>query len=281
MPKVSIVIPCYNQGQYIDETVNSCLAQTYDDIEIIIVNDGSTDEATNTLLSNYSRPKTKVINKENGGLAEARNTGIAAATGKYILPLDSDDKIAPTYIEKAVNVIENNTKIGIVYCLAEFFGAKQGIWPLKEYRFPDILSGNRIFCTALFHKSNWEKVGGYKKEMIYGLEDYEFWLSLIENGVEVYRIPEVLFYYRQHQVSMITKLSENIEKQSYSLNKIFSFHTNMYRQNYKHLTKSTRRRFDIFCGKKPPFLYKEKTSTHNIYHIGKFKIMLKKNRSKT
>lgn len=278
MPRVSIVIPCYNHGQYVDEAVNSCLAQTYDDIEIIIVNDGSTDEATNTLLNNYSRPKTKVINKQNGGLAEARNTGIAAATGKYILPLDADDKIAPTYIEKAVNVIENNDEIGIVYCLAEFFGAKQGLWPLKEYKFPDILNSNRIFCTALFRKLDWEKVGGYKKEMIYGLEDYEFWLSLIENGVGVYRIPEVLFYYRQHEISMITKLSDSLEKCTFSFNKIFSFHTDMYKQNYNFLAKSMRRRFDAFCGKKPPFLYKEKTSTHMIYHIGKLQIKLRRNK---
>ncbi|MBE6467087.1 MAG: glycosyltransferase family 2 protein [Alphaproteobacteria bacterium] len=278
MPRVSIVIPCYNHGQYVDEAVNSCLAQSYDDIEIIIVNDGSTDEATNTLLNNYSKPKTKVINKQNEGLAEARNTGIAAATGKYILPLDADDKIGPTYIEKAVNVIENNDKIGIVYCLAEFFGAKQGLWPLKEYKFPDILNSNRIFCTALFRKSDWEKVGGYKKEMIYGLEDYEFWLSLIENGVGVYRIPEVLFYYRQHEVSMITKLSDSLEKYTFSFNKIFSFHTDMYKQNYNFLAKSMRRRFDAFCGKKPPFLYKEKTSSHKIYHIGKLQIKLRRNK---
>lgn len=278
LAKVSIVIPCYNHGQYVDEAVNSCLAQTYDNIEIIIVNDGSTDEATNTLLNNYSRPKTKIINKQNEGLAEARNTGIAAATGKYILTLDADDKIAPTYIEKAVNVIEHNDKIGIVYCLAEFFGVRQGKWELEKYHFPNILNENIIFCTALFRKSDWEKVGGYKQEMIYGMEDYEFWLSLIENGAEVYRIPEVLFYYRQHQVSMLTKLGADIEKRNFSFNKIFSFHTDMYKQNYNFLTKSMRRRFDAFCGKKPPFLYKEKTSYHKIYHIGKLQIKLKRKR---
>ena len=110
MPKVSIVIPCYNHGKFVDETVQSCLKQTYQDIEIIIVNDGSTDEYTNTLLKDYQRPKTKVITIQNQGLPTARNTGIREAVGEYILPLDADDKIAPTYIEKAVNVIEKNKK---------------------------------------------------------------------------------------------------------------------------------------------------------------------------
>ena len=145
--KVSIIIPCYNQGQYVDDAVSSCLAQTYDNIEIIIVNDGSTDKFTNDFLSKYQRPKTKVINKRNEGLAEARNTGINNATGKYILPLDADDKIAPTYVEKAVQIIEQDESVGIVYCLAEYFGVT-----LKEINIKDINGGKRLpikVCSSL------------------------------------------------------------------------------------------------------------------------------------
>ena len=272
--KVSIIIPCYNQGQYVDDAVSSCLAQTYDNIEIIIVNDGSTDKFTNDFLSKYQRPKTKVINKRNEGLAEARNTGINNATGKYILPLDADDKIAPTYVEKAVQIIEQDESVGIVYCLAEYFGVKQGLWRLKEYKFPDILNSNCIFCTALFRRSDWEKVGGYRKEMLYGWEDYEFWLSLIEKGVGVYRLPEVLFYYRQHNMSMATQIIG--ERQRFLFNKLFAFHGNLYKKNYKHLDESVRTMFDTFCGKKAPFFYKEKTKTHKIYHLGKLVIKFKR-----
>ena len=272
MVKVSIVIPCYNQGQYVEESVQSCLEQTYQDIEIIVVNDGSTDEETNRFLSNYERPKTKVITTKNQGLAMARNTGIAAATGDYILPLDADDKIAPTYIEKAVKILDDNKNIGIVYCDAEFFGAQQGPWKLLEYKFSTQLNGNCIFCTSLFRKSDWEKVGGYKKEMKYGWEDYEFWLSLIEKGCEVYKIPEVLFYYRQHETaSMLKKIDE--EKQKYLCDVIFSFHKKLYKKNRALLTSKTRQMFDEF---NHTFFYKTKTETHKIYHLGGMTIKMKR-----
>ena len=116
MTKVSVVIPCYNQGAFIDDAVNSVLAQTFSDFEIIIVNDGSTDATTNALLERYSRPKTTVIHTENQGVCAARNTAIKAAAGKYILPLDADDKIEPTYLEKAVNVFDNHPETGVVWC---------------------------------------------------------------------------------------------------------------------------------------------------------------------
>ena len=92
MMKVSVIIPCYNQGQYIEEAVKSVLAQTYQNFEIIIVNDGSTDEFTNKLLSDYDKQKTKVLHTDNQGLASARNNGIKVAKGKYILPLDADER---------------------------------------------------------------------------------------------------------------------------------------------------------------------------------------------
>ncbi len=91
MPKVSVIIPCYNHGKYIDEAVDSILNQTFKDFEIIIVNDGSTDELTNNKLKQYDKPKTFVINKENEGLSVARNTAIKRAVGEYILTLDADD----------------------------------------------------------------------------------------------------------------------------------------------------------------------------------------------
>ena len=95
MPKVSVIIPCYNQGACLEEAVDSVLAQTFQDFEILVVNDGSTDEATIRMLGKYERPKTRVIHTDNQGLAMARNNGIREARGAYILPLDADDKIGP------------------------------------------------------------------------------------------------------------------------------------------------------------------------------------------
>ncbi len=240
---VSVVIPCFNHGKFIDEAVNSVLNQTFQDFEIIIVNDGSTDEFTNELLKNYSKPKTKVIMTENQGVSVARNVGIKEAKGKYILPLDADDKILPAYLEKAVKIIEENTKFGIIYCEAEFFGAKTEKWNLPEYRFSDILNGNCIFCTALFRKSSWKKVNGYKKEMKNAWEDYEFWLSLIEIGEEVYRIPEVLFQYRQHKISSRNNSADARKTRLLLHKQIIKFHLQMYYNNLKFLKSKTLKMF--------------------------------------
>jgi glycosyltransferase involved in cell wall biosynthesis len=201
-PHVSVIIPCYNQGKYIEEAVESVLAQSYDDLEIIIVDDGSTDGETRRFLEGYAPPKTRILYSENKGVSHARNLGIQEASGSYILPLDGDDKIAATYVEKAVRVLDADAKMGIVYCEADFFGSKTGPWKLPAYRFPDILVGNSIFCTAMFRKSDWAKVGGYKESMRSGWEDWEFWLSLIEAGAGVFQIPETLFYYRQAENGM-------------------------------------------------------------------------------
>jgi len=228
MPKVSVIIPCYNQGQYIDEAVNSVLAQTFQDFEIIIVNDGSTDEFTNEILKNYNKPKTRVIHTTNQGLSAARNNGIKASVGEYILPLDADDKIADTYLEKAVKVLDENQKIGIVYCEAEFFGSKTGKWKLQEYTYENILIANMIFCSAFFRRIDYNKTNGYDSKMIYGWEDWEFWLSLIEFNILIYKIPEICFYYRVKTSSMITELIKDAFKRKHLHSYVFYKHINLY-----------------------------------------------------
>jgi glycosyltransferase involved in cell wall biosynthesis len=182
--------------------VESVLQQTWQDFEIIIVNDGSTDEYTNRLLASYSRPQTRIITIANQGLAQARNTGIAAAQGEYILPLDADDRIGREYLEKAISILDDQPKTGIVYCQAEKFGAESGPWHSADYSLRRMLLGNLIFCSALFRREDWKRTGGYKPEMKAGWEDWDFWLSLLELGREVYRIPDVLFFYRVKEVSM-------------------------------------------------------------------------------
>jgi len=229
MPKVSIIIPCYNQGQYVDEAVDSVLAQTFQDFEIIIVNDGSIDDFTNEKLINYNKPKTIVIHTTNQGLSAARNNGIKASSGVYILPLDADDKIATTYLEKAVKKLDSKKRIGIVYCKAEYFGEKTGEWVLPDYNFYEFLNGNQIFCSGFFRRVDYNKSKGYNSNMIYGWEDWDFWLSLIENDIEVYRVPEVLFYYRIRANSMLRTMV--YEEQLYLHNMRFINHIKLYAKN--------------------------------------------------
>jgi glycosyltransferase involved in cell wall biosynthesis len=230
-PTVSVIIPCYNQGQYLDEAVGSVLAQTLQEFEIIVINDGSTEPETISLLQNYSKPTLKVIHTENRGPASARNTGITQAKGKYILPLDADDRIAPTYLEKAVPVLNADPTVGIVYSEAEFFGTEAGKFDLPGFSFPQILLGNMIFNSSLYRRSDWEKVGGYKDHFHW--EDYEFWLSLIELGREVVRLPEVLYFHRQLKSSRGNSLDRQHWLEDYV--RLYHAHTELYSQNIRVL----------------------------------------------
>jgi glycosyltransferase involved in cell wall biosynthesis len=147
-PRVSVIIPCFNHGQYIDEAVGSVLDQTFQEFEIIIINDGSTDPSTVTRLRSYNHSGCKVIETENKGPAEARNTGIKASTGEYILPLDADDKIGPKYLEEAVKALDNDREIGIVYCGVEFFGDKTGKWNLPDPLRHFLITPYPLSCSA-------------------------------------------------------------------------------------------------------------------------------------
>jgi glycosyltransferase involved in cell wall biosynthesis len=229
MTFVSVIIPCYNQGKYIDETVNSVLNSTFSNYEIIIINDGSSDDFTNELLANYNKSKCTVITTSNKGLAEARNVGIKRAKGDYILPLDADDRISPDYMKEAVELLDMDKNLGIVYCRVKNFGIKNGEWKLPTYSLQRMLMGNIIFCSAFFRKSDWQKVGGYKIDMKFGCQDWEFWLSLIETGVTVYQIPKIHFYYRIRLKSMAR--TSNVENTSIINSEIFKYHKELFLNN--------------------------------------------------
>ena len=235
MPKISVIIPCYNLGQYIQEALYSVAAQTFQDYEIIVINDGSTDKKTNQILGGLECSKLKLITTANQGLAKARNTGILQSTGQYILPLDADDKIAPTYLEKALDILEKSKNVGIVYCKAEFFGEENFEWDLPEYSLSRMLIDNLIFASAFFRRDDWEKIGGYRSEMIYGWEDYDFWLSIIELERKVYLIPERLFYYRKRRDSMVNQMTQENKFASYK--KIVNNHKELYLDNINALFK--------------------------------------------
>jgi glycosyltransferase involved in cell wall biosynthesis len=228
-PKVSVIIPCYNLGAYVDEAVDSVLAQTFQDFEIIVVDDGSTEPSTMRLMGNYDRPKTHVLRTKNQGLATARNIGITQARGKYILPLDADDKIGNSYLAKASMILDTRPEIGIVYCRARFFGAREGEWHIEPFSIETMLTKNVIFATAMFRKSSWQKVGGYNPIMVHGYEDYDFWISLLDlEKAGVYRINEILFYYRVREDSMFSTLLTNEENQIDMLTQVFYNHCDFF-----------------------------------------------------
>lgn len=197
MPRVSVIIPCYNLGKYLPEAVDSVLSQTYRDFEVIIVDDASTDLVTRQVLATYLHPQIRIVHTpHNMGVAAARNEGIGATKGEFVLPLDADDVIAESYLEKAVALFDLRPDIGIVYSNAEFIGEKCGCWELPPFSVERMLTENLIFSAALFRRADWERSGGYCSSMTSGWEDWDFWLTLLSLGVQVGKLPDTLFKYR-------------------------------------------------------------------------------------
>lgn len=237
MKKVSVIIPCYNQGKYVEEAINSVINQTYSNIEIICINDCSTDNSSEIITELCKKYKNIVFldEKENLGVVKARNKAISIAQGEYILPLDADDTIEPSYIEKAVKILEENPKIGIVYCNAKLFGDIDEIWNLEDFDKSKIIFENQIFNSALFRKSDFTKIGGYKDYMSIGYEDWDLWLSFIEKGFEVYKINEILFNYRQHNIDSRNKTA--ILKYKQIQKSILNHHTELFKNNEEVINK--------------------------------------------
>lgn len=214
--KVSIIVPCYKQAQYLDECLQSVSDQTYQDWECIIVNDGSpdnTEEVSKLWLQKDIR--FKYVFKKNGGLSSARNYGIKQAKSELILPLDADDKIARDYLRQAIFEFQRDQTLKVVYSKAEKFGDETGTWYLPTFDISKLGLYNMIFSTALFRKSDWESVGGYDVNMVKGLEDWEFWIALLKNNGQVKQIDYVGFYYRIKENSMLQRLSIGEKKTLY------------------------------------------------------------------
>ena len=225
--KVSVIVPCYNQGQFLSQCLDSILAQTYTNWECVIVNDGSLDNSQQ-IIEAYVNQDTRIryIFQENQGPSVARNNGIVQSKGEFILPLDADDLIADTYIEKALSIFENQPDVKLVYCQADKFGLENGEWILPEYKYENLLWENMIFCSALYRRCDYDKTNGYNPNMKNGLEDWDFWLSLLQPIDRVYRIEEVLFHYRVKESSRSTQVSHKINRAL--LEQIYYNHKEIY-----------------------------------------------------
>ena len=230
---VSVIIPCFQQGIYLAETLDSVLNQTYSNWECIIVNDGSTDN-THPVASEYCNKDTRFQYLEQSNLAQsaARNNAIHASKGELILPLDADDIISPTYMEKAVEHFTDHPETKLVYCKAMQFGAINGPWNLPEYNYDSFIWINSIFCTAFFKRSDFDKTSGFNTEMHHGFEDWDFWLSLLDKYSIVYQIDEYLFHYRKKNQSM-DSISHQHMREIY--NTIYYNHKDIYEPYFQNI----------------------------------------------
>lgn len=198
MAEISVIIPVYNTGKYLSECLDSVVNQTFKDIEIICINDGSTDNSAE-ILKEYAKKdkRIKVINQKNSGVVTARNNGISKAKGEYIYPLDSDDVIVPDCLEKLHKAITRG-KGDIITNRVMYFGEETGEMILPKPNKYNMALGNCFVNAALFRKKDFQLTGGYSTKFNIALEDYDLWLNMMFNhNKKVYRVNKILFYYRQ------------------------------------------------------------------------------------
>jgi glycosyltransferase involved in cell wall biosynthesis/peptidoglycan/xylan/chitin deacetylase (PgdA/CDA1 family)/SAM-dependent methyltransferase len=202
-PTVTVVIPCFNLGAYVNEAVQSVLDQTYSDFEILVIDDGSTDPTTRHLFASYRRPRTRILRTENQGLARTRNLGIRKAAGRYVSFLDADDLLEPTFLERTVPLLEADASLAFASCWLVGFGESSFLWNPATCDFPHLLAEDTVCTAALTRKDALVAVGGFDPAMpVPGYEDWDLAIGLVERGLRGRIVPEVLFRYRIRPGSM-------------------------------------------------------------------------------
>lgn len=201
-----MVIPCFNHGEFLLEAVRSVGDARRDDIELIVVDDGSTDERTHKEVDALSARGISVIRQQNKGVGAARNAGILASHGQYIFPLDADDRMRSGWIDRGMAILDSDSKVGVVYGDAQFFGKSAELCQVGPFDANRLLFWNMIHDSALYRRAVWEQNGGYDGTMpVQGFEDWDFWLSALEHGWQFAYVPEVFFEYRRAEESMNTR----------------------------------------------------------------------------
>ena len=213
---LSVVIPCYNYGNYIEDTLQSVLNQTMQDFEVIIVDGGSTDTDTIKVLEQIGHPKVSIYFREGRHLVgDNRNYGIDRANGIYIVCLDADDILKPTYLEKA-HFFAEAYGYDIVYPWVQCFGGSTELWAPEKTNILTCMMGATIPTTAMFKRSMWESVGGYRDWGLGGEhvpEDWDFWVRMLGHGCRVCALREPLMLYRVHEKGLTATNKMSFAKQ--------------------------------------------------------------------
>lgn len=230
MPRISVLMPCFNHGAFIAEAVQSVLDQTVSDSEIIIVDDGSTDAATVEILRELRTPRTRVLRTENRGLPAARNHAARHATGTFFCALDADDRLAPPWFERALEVLDRQPDVAFVSHWLETFGDESWRWTPVSCQLPALLARNTVNGAAVVRRTAFAAAGGYDESMRDGCEDWDFWLRLVERGFSGVIVPEVLFYYRRSATSMSRTMTET-DRYERPLRQLVAKHEQAYRDH--------------------------------------------------
>jgi glycosyltransferase involved in cell wall biosynthesis len=232
---ISIIIPCYNDKKFIEQSVQSALNQTYLNKEVIVVDDGSNEE-TKAVLQKLAPKITKLITQENRGQSTARNAGIAIASGSYLVTLDSDDYFEPSFCEKAIALFFEEKDNKIVSCYANLLleDGSTRLYKPQGGTINEFLYANRALGTAMFRRNDWSNCGGYDEEMRDGFEDWEFFLRLLKDGGNAAILKESLYNYRKRNDSTTNKANKIKYK---ILNYIYNKHSNLFKDDYEKFVK--------------------------------------------
>lgn len=228
---LSVVIPFYNLGQYVEETVASVLASGYRPIEVLIVDDGSDDEASLAALRRIEQTHNvavRVLRTENGGLAAARNAGAAASKGEWLAFVDADDLVAPTFFERAVAVLRRLENVSYVTAWVRFFGAWEGAWPAWNVELPYLLAHNLLTAFTVLRRADFLAFGQNDPGFNFAFEDYDAWLAMAAHGCIGVSIPEVLVDYRLRPGSMTRRLNDT--QTLHMLDQLATKHAELFRR---------------------------------------------------
>ena len=230
-PLVSVIIPCYNDWQYVEQAVDSVLNQTYNKIEVIVVDDGS-DLRTKKVLKKLEPKITRLLTQENKGQSTARNNGIKEGKGEYILVLDSDDFFEPSFCEKSVKLFakDNTIKLITSYSNLLYDDKEKDIFKPRGGKLDGFLLNNLSMGSAIFKKQDCIAINGYDESMRKGFEDWEFYIRLLKNGGVAAVIQEPLFNYRK-RIDSTTSIANSVKFEL--LTYIYNKHEDLYKGHFK------------------------------------------------
>lgn len=238
--KISVIIACFNDTEFLAQAIDSARNQTYPNIEIILIDDGS-DSKTKEILKIFEPQVDRFITQENKGPGAARNLGIKEATGEYLLILDSDDYFEPDFCKMAVSVMEKHEEVKIVTCFARWFmnESKFQIYKPKGGAVENFLVSNAAVGNSLVRRNEVLDCGGYDENLKKGFEDWELFIRLLADGGFAHVIPEILFHYRKRKYSRSSEaLKRKYKLQEYIIcknekvyKKHFSFFIHEWLQN--------------------------------------------------
>lgn len=240
-PRVSVVVTCYNLGEYLHESLSSISAQTLKDMEAVIVDDGSTDPCTVARLDALAEEGWRILRTENRGLPAARNLGIQNTRAPFICCLDADDRLRPSYLEKALALLEATPEMGFVSCFYELFDEASGACRYPRPRLPGMLARNEAPVSSLFRREAWAAAGGYC-ESLPAMQDWDLWISILEEGWQAGLLPETLFDYRVRAGSMYSETRKPARFARIS-SMIYARHEELFRQHLEEVIRLRARFF--------------------------------------